>query len=85
VDTEDCPWPVPSLTVEQERAVIAGAPASQGQHNPCVPVQDAAEEAARSSSDHTDMADEQAGTQALPLCRHGYYAARCPHCQEDAA
>jgi hypothetical protein len=52
--------------------------------NPCVPVQDAALEAARSSSDHTDMADEQAGTQALPLCHHGYYATRCPACLEDA-
>jgi hypothetical protein len=54
-------------------------------HNPCVVVQDAALEAARSSSaltDHTDTAGEQATTQALPLCQHGYYASRCPTCQD---
>jgi hypothetical protein len=65
-----------------EQAVCPASPARSS----CVVVQDAAVEAARSSSTPltTRAAGEQATTQALPLCRHGYYAARCPHCQEDA-
>ena len=53
--------------------------------DPCVVVQDAAVEAARSSSTPltTRAAGEQATTQALPLCQHGYYASRCPTCHKE--